>query len=589
MKKRIYWLGRRYSSELATICLILALPSCTGGLLGENNADSRENERNGAVEANDPTNQPGESGATKNSKEPRGPGGVACDSTEGIESMRTGQTPMRRLTRTEYNNSVRFLLNDTTNPALKFPVDDSGPILLSNVASSVDGLFAEKYRRAAENLAAEAVKDLSQLLPCNFQSDYEKDACSVEFIGSFGRKAFRRPLSVDETAALKGLYDTVYADISESPSFKTRIQVIVSTMLQAPSFLYRTDAGNPNAGGEMYQLDAFEIATRLSFLLWASTPDDTLLDAADTGELSSENGIQAQIARMVKDPKFSDGLESFHMQWLGIYGLTTLEKDQSIFKDFSSTLREDMLTDLRSFLEDVIVKGDAKLNTLLTKPMAFVTPELALLYGVNYPGSSREPIKVNLPAAERAGLLTSAAFLATHATPTSGSPTQRGVAIRDRLLCGELPEPPADVPELPEFKEGQSTRERFAAHTVDPSCAGCHLLIDPIGFGLENFDGIGKYREEEAGLPIDSTGELFATDVDGKFTGGVELAKRLSNSDDVRECVTDIWLQFALGREVDDCTVSNVKNEFAAADYSVRDLLVAVASSDAFRFGKKSK
>jgi hypothetical protein len=514
-------------------------------------------------------------------------GSVVCTPGQATTATRTGALPLRRLTRTEYNNTVRDLLADTSDPAAKFSLDDTVGPLLNNVASAVNALMAEQYRDAAETLAARAVTNLTQLLPCNPATAGE-DACALQFIQTFARRAFRRPLAQVEVAVFQTLAANVYSDIGTKADFTTRIRVVLSAILQAPSFLYRPQMGVPLMDGSgSVQLDDYEVATRLSYFLWASTPDDALLAAADAKKLSSQQGVATEVNRLIADAKFARTVESFHTQWLGLDELRTLTKDAVVYPAFGEPLRQAMWADVTMFVDDVVVKGDGLLSTLFSAPVAFVTPASAPLYGVAYPGTGTEPLKVQLPAGERAGLLTQPGFLAVHANPNQGSPIKRGLAVRERLLCQGLPAPPPDVPAPPAPRPGATTRERFAAHTSVAACAGCHTLMDPIGFGLENYDGIGKYRTIEEGRPVDSSGELTgAGSASGKFNGVVELAGRLARSEELRSCVTSVWFRYALGRAADDCTLDSAKGEFSAANYDIRKLLMSVAKADAFRYGR---
>lgn len=508
---------------------------------------------------------------------------LACTDTQAVTMTRSGALQMRRLTRTEYDNTVRDLLGDGSRPAQAFALDDSVGPLLNNVASSVNALMAEQYRDAAEALAARA--DLNKLSPC-VPAVVGQEACAAQLIESFGRKAFRRPLTVAERSSLQALYADVHADLGEPTDFATGARVLIAALLQAPSFLYRPETGVATADNTL-RLHDYDLASRLSYFLWASMPDDILLAAAERKELSTPTGLLAQAQRMLSDPKFSEAVQSFHLQWLGLDELPSLTKDSAVYPEFNDALRDDMQADLRRFVDEVVVHGDAHLATLLSAPFAFVGPHSAALYGVAYPGKGGEPARVQLPAGQRAGLLTQPAFLAVHANPNQGSPIKRGIAIRERLLCQGLPAPPADVPAPPAPEPGATTRERFAGHTSVAGCASCHRLIDPIGFGFESYDGLGRYRSEENGRPIDSSGVVEGSlGADGPFIGAVELSQRLSESNAVRSCVASVWLRFALGRAADSCTQSRAEADFAASDYDLRKLILSVTQTDAFRYGR---
>lgn len=511
---------------------------------------------------------------------------LACQRADALEMSRTGALPLRRLTRTEYNNTVLDLFGDSSRPANAFALDDAVGPLLNNVASAVSALMAEQYRDAAEAIAARASAGVVNALSCDVTKVAEA-TCIARVIDTYGRRTFRRPVSADERAALVALAASVEAESDARATFTTRVRVLLAAMLQSGSFLYRTEVGVVVPGTSAAALDDYELATRLSYLLWASGPDDALLDAAAASKLSNAQGMQEQVARLLRDARFARAVESLHTQWLGLDELALLSKDENAYPDFNATLRDAMWSDVTNFVDEIVVRGDARLETLLTAPFAFVTPSNAALYGVRYTGKSGEPVKVELAPSQRAGLLTQPAFLAVHANPNQSSPIKRGVAIRERLLCQGLPAPPPDVPAPPAPRAGATTRERFATHTSVAACASCHTLIDPIGFGLEHYDGLGRYRSTENGLAIDSSGELTGSvDGAGRFDGAVELAERLAHSETVRSCVASVWLRFALGRAADACTLRSAQQDFAASDYDIRKLIVAITQTDAFRYGR---
>jgi hypothetical protein len=265
------------------------------------------------------------------------------------------------------------------------------------------------------------------------------------------------------------------------------------------------------------------------------------------------------------------------------------EKDAALFPDFSPGIKTAMRNETVDFADFVIRRGDGRLETLLSAPFTVASPELLGLYGAS--GAPAADGTVQLDPMQRAGLLTQGSFLAAHSHANQTSPVHRGLAVRRNLLCTDLPDPPMNVDNTPpEPDPTATTRTRFEQHRADPSCAGCHQLLDPIGVGFENYDAIGKYRTMENGLAVDATGELVsAGDASGTFNGAVEMARRLATSADVRDCVKKQWFRFSLGRfegDEDACTLQRLGEEFAASDYDVKTLLVSLVTSDAFRYRK---
>jgi hypothetical protein len=492
------------------------------------------------------------------------------------------------MTRFEYDNAVRDLLGDTTRPADSFVAEEEA-LGFNNQATAlgVTELLAEQYMDASEAIALRAAKDWKRLLPCDPQKIGE-DACAGQFVLAFGQKAFRRPLAAAESARL----DQLYAWGKEQYDFSTGLQLVIQAVLQSPRFLYRVEMGMPDpvkAQGDVTALDSWEVATRLSFLLWSSIPDDALFAAAAQGALGDAAAIEKQARRMLDDPRAREAVANFHAQWLGLERITTLTKDASVYPAYSPALRPLWEKETLSFLDHVVfddVKGDVK--TMLTAPYSMMNAELAAFYGVTGPtGAAFE--QVSLDPTQRAGLLTQASLLAVNAKPNQSSPIHRGKFVRERLLCQPLQPPPNNLDiQPPPVDPKATTRDKFAQHSSDPACAGCHTLMDPIGFGFEHYDGIGQWRAQDHGLPVDATGALTATrDSDGAFDGAVALAARLAESAEVRECVATQWFRFGYGHgegKADACAMAQLQEAFRAADYNVKELLVALTRTDAFRY-----
>jgi hypothetical protein len=463
-------------------------------------------------------------------------------------------------------------------------VADTQVGLFDNTATTqtVPVLLAEQYLDGAAQLA-EGIKDINKLVGCD-PAGASGATCVRTFIEHFGRRAFRRPLSSDEATRLVALYNTTRT-ASDAP---TGVRGVVTAVLASPNFLFRPEFGSSAAStvADAKPLTAFELAARLASLIWASTPDDALLDAAANGSLATRAQVETQARRMLADPRARPALAEFYDQWFGLSRIKTTSKDATAYPEFNAALRDSMGEETRRFVADVLWNGDAHLTTMLTASYSFVNKPLASLYGVAGPSDATTYARVTLDPTQRSGVLTQASVLAAYARPDQSSPIKRGQWVRVRLLCQELPDPPANVPELPQIKAGVSNRERFAMHTSNPACSGCHNLIDGLGFGLEAYDGIGRFRTTDQGVAVNSSGEVTATvDIDGAYDGGPALAARLASSTQVRDCAPTQWLHYAMGRkqeEADACSLLQLKQAFASSGGDLRELMVALTQTDVF-------
>jgi hypothetical protein len=505
------------------------------------------------------------------------PAGLEC------ETDRTGHSPLRRLTSAQYDNTIGDLLGIETDVTSGFAPDEKIGAFYSNGVAPITDLGVEKYMDAAEGLATEAVADLSTIMACDPAADGASE-CADTFIDDFGRRAFRRPLTAAEHAQMRSIYDSGAAD-----GFANGIRLTLVGFLQSPYFLYHVELGDPATDDGTYRaLTGYEVASRLSYFMWGTTPDPELLDAAEAGVLDTATGVRAQAQRLLDDPRSRDGIASFHEQWLGIDKVSDLEKDATLFPGFDDSLKEAMLAEAGDFADHVIREGDGTLTTLLTAPYSVIDAQLATLYGVTLPAGHVPGDVVQLDASERAGLITQAGLLAVNAHVNQSSPVHRGVLIRQNFLCQTLPPPPEDVDNVPPDPDpNATTRERMAEHTANPSCAGCHVLIDGIGFGFENYDAIGSFRTMEGALSVDASGEVIGTeDIDGEFDGAVQLAQKLADSSEVEACVAQQWFNFALGRvqsDNDTCSTDLLLTGFVESGGNVRELMLSLAETDAFR------
>ena len=498
-------------------------------------------------------------------------------------------TPLRRLTRFEYANTVKNLLGVDPSPANDLPADEETDGFDNNAGVlTVSSLHAEKYVLVSEALAKAAVANVASLTGCDTTSKGE-DACAADFAKRFGRRAFRRPT----TSADEQMLMAAYASGKDGGSYAEGIEVMIRAALQSPHFLYRLELTTPaDANAKLVPLSPYELATRLSFLIWAAGPDDALLDAAGRGDLATKAGAAAQARAMLADPRARVAISNFFNEWIGTSRLDITTKSSAQFPMFSDAVRDGMKQETSALVQYVLWTGDHRLATLLTTPLAFVTPALAAIYGVSAPkATATAPQMVTLPdSQQRAGILTQASFLAVQAHPDQTSPVLRGKFVRGKLLCQPPSPPPADVNiSVPDVSSAKTARDRFSAHlTAGASCNGCHQLMDPIGLAFEKFDSIGSYRETENGVAIDVSGQVIApTDpgLSGAFTGVRELATKLAASEEVSDCMSTQWFRYASGRteEVPDgCSLTTMQDALAASGGDLVEMFVAMTQTDAF-------
>ena len=580
-----------HARRAGVLCFALAAASigCTGKLsgparpegIGPGGAGPDGVGPGGAGPNGDGSEVPGTDGPGGTDGAPSGQtaSSLRCDTAAPVDP---GPSPLRLLTREQYLNTLRDLVGNAAelSGTLSSVAEPSEFGLLQADVSLVE---LEDFQRAADTVAAKAVADktlLASLAPC---TGSDKRACARSFVQRTGSRAYRAPVTdaADIERHLK-LYD-----LGAKTSHEHGIELLLRGMLQSPRFLYRVELGSDDKlADSAVRLSDYETAARLSYVFWKTLPDAALTEAAAAGKLRTPDELSAQLTRMLADPKGKSALSQFLATFMHLSKLPTLVKDPTLYPEWqNAAFRTALSEQARRFFDQVLGQEKGALSALLTSTSVPINQQLASFYGVS---AGAEFTSVRRDDGHTAGLLSLPAFLAIQAKPNESSPIHRGKFVRESLLCEQLPAPPPNIPKPPEVQAGVSTRERMRQHEEDPACAGCHKLLDPVGFGFESFDGIGRFRAYDGGRAVDASGMLVGTrDADGEFDGVVELGARLAESAQVEECMTRQWFRFALGRfeqPLDDCTLTRAVDSFRAEGASLHALPRAIVTSDAFRY-----
>lgn len=495
-----------------------------------------------------------------------------------------GASPLRRLTNDEYDSTVADLLGDTTAPATGFPGPTTTAAGYDTYASGlgVSSTHAEDYLYAAEALASHAVANLSGLLGCDPASKGEQ-ACTQSFVTSFGLRAFRRPLTSAEVARFVGLE----AAARGTHSYADSIRLVLEAFLLSPAFLYRIEVGQPGASGSLVGLTSWEMASRLSYLLIGSMPDAELLRAAGNDELTNPANVEAQARRLLADPRARGAFDRFVDQWLELRNIASMQKEASLFAGYDPTFAPLMKEEVNRVVDSVVWDTGGDARKLFSADYTFVNGPLAAYYGIpNVTGDTFT--RVALDTTQRKGVLTLPGVMAAHAKATQTLPARRGKFVMLKIFCLAVGDPPPNATAVAPQRTPQMTaREYFTLVAQQSACGGCHKVLDGIGFGLENYDAVGQWRTTDVGNPIDPTGQLMGSDVDGTYAGGVGLADLVSKSPEVTSCMAKQFFRFASGRpetDADAHSLAQLGAAFAAHGFDLRELIVAFTRTDAFQY-----
>ena len=411
----------------------------------------------------------------------------------------------------------------------------------------------------------------------------ERRQCAQDFIAYAAPLAFRRPLKDGEADRLLGLYD---AGLEEGGSFHDAWRMVNEAIFRSPYFLYLVLLGSPTETDGVHELNAWELASRLSYSLCEAPPDAELRAAAADDSLLQDDVLRAQATRLLRGPCGRTATLRFYEQWLWLDQLEGLARDPDIYPSFDAqSTPQAMARETSTYLEQVTFEENANVEELYTASYSYLDSESAPLYGLS--SSESEPTRTPLPP-ERSGLLTQPAILSVTAKFDQTSPVRRGIFVLDQLLCDRPPSPPGTVDITPpEWDPTKTTRERWAAHSSVPGCAECHTQLDPVGFAFENFDAIGQHRSEENGLPIDSLGGLPALGYDdGSLQGGAAISTAVGESREAAVCLSRQAFRWVYGR-LEDEELHQQSIETAAdamvGDGAILEGIIALVTSPSFK------
>jgi len=518
----------------------------------------------------------------------------ACGSSDGGSAPDPGPVPdvapaqpvLPRLTISQYQNAVADVLgSDVVVPTNLEPDRPSDGLLAIGAArTTISARGVEQYESAAYAIASQVVaSDMrGRLGDCTPSATADRD-CAEQLLAPVGRRLWRRPLTGDEIAVLLDIFDQSATALGD---FYAGLEFAMAALLQSPNFLFRVEVGEPDPGDpSRLRYTNYEMASRLSFLLWNTTPDDELLDAAERGELTTDEGLRANVGRLLQSDRARVGVRQLFSDMYGLYELDSLSKDPTLFThmgpDVGPAAREETLR----VVEDLVFDQQGDFRDLFTTRKTFVNRKLASIYSVRAPTREGFGELVWDRDEPRAGILTHLSMLALHSHPVASSATLRGAFVRTQLMCDTIPPPPVDVnTALPEpTTDAPTLRERVQIHLTDPSCRGCHSLMDPIGLALENYDALGQYRTTENGALIDPSG-----DIDGaEFADALELGEVLAADPKIGRCMVRTLYRFANSRPetLDERDLLTFfETYFEARGYRILDLMEELAMSPGFRF-----
>jgi hypothetical protein len=448
------------------------------------------------------------------------------------------------------------------------------------VDTQLDDLAVERRANAAAAIAQQAAASLASWSPC-MPPTVAAATCEQQLIDKIGPLAFRHPVTAVERMQLQKLFD---AGVAEK-DFPTGVEWFLTGVLQSPDFLYQFSkliAGE--MAGQFRLLPGIELASRLSYFIWDSSPDDQLYAAAAAGQLDDPAKLQPQVDRMLQDARFQRGLTSFYTSWLQLDGLDEVARDDM---GFTTDVVNGLRTSVLMSATELYATAAPNVSSLFSGQTYYMNDVLRTFYGL--PGSGTTFTATNVPGEDRRGILTHPGLMALWGRPAETNPIARGLFVRESLMCQQIPPPPDNVviPPLPPVMQGLSTRDRLEQHVTVAFCAACHNQFDPPGYAFENFDQVGRHRTMDSGKAVDSSGTIIdGGDLEGPFAKGDDFLQKIGTSNDVKGCFAQQYFQFAVTRpatDLDSCSLDALKKTFVPSG-DLKQLVTIIAGSDSFRY-----
>ncbi len=510
------------------------------------------------------------------------PPGMMQPPTELPSDATVGVSGLRRLTRVELDATISDLLGDTTAAAQQLlPPDSNDPFDNDYRTQLPSAALIESVEQLALDTATRTLADpvkRARIVPCT-PTGANDTGCLNAVISALGRRFLRRPLTDAEVAN----YATLQSFAIEANSFELGVKLVIRALVQEPEFLYRVEVGTAVGNEGVWRLGPYEMASRLSFFLWGTTPPDWLLDSAQNGELAGKEGVRAAAAKLLADPKAKQRIERFHALWLGYYRLP-----------HAIELTRALQAESAALVDKVVFEDKADYFELFRSNQTYLSPTLATHYGIAFTGTASAWTPYG--AVKRKGLLSHGSVLSAGAKFADTSPTQRGIFVRSRLLCTEVPAPPANanVDAPPTSPTSNCKVDRYAAHASTGNCKTCHASLDPIGFGIENFNRAGQFRTTDDGEPtctIEGKGKITGLPAgDVAFEGVTGLSELLMDSGRFEQCIVKQVFRFASGRReapADLALIDNLTSGFQKKNRQFSELLLDYVSDDTFAFRRE--
>lgn len=488
----------------------------------------------------------------------------------------------RRLTETQYRNTIADVFGDEIKVEGRFEPElrEEGLQAVGNAHLSITTSGMEQYYGMARSISSQIVNadDVADRLGCKLDASKARArSCASDFLSDTGFRLYRRPMTKAELSAAMEIWDAA----ADQDGVKKAFELSLSSLLLSPEFLFRSEIAEKTEDGD-FRMDAYSKAERLAFYLWDSAPDEELLSLAKSGEIHDQAKIDAQVARMMDDPRFEAGVRAFFVDFLHFETFDTVTKDPLTYPKFSQAVADSAREETLRFMHQLLIEDEGDYRDIFTSRKTVINRPLAAVYNVPY-ASKADWATFEFPESSgRSGVLTQVTYTSLFSHPGSSSPTLRGKYLAEIFQCTKIPDPPADVDfsKVQALAEG-TVRERLDAHRTDPTCASCHVLMDPAGLALEQFDGIGQFRKTENGEPIDVSAEIFGS----HYEGAQGIGQYLHDNPQTSACFVQKAYNYGTGRPFDyrDASVlSAYEQEFADAGYQMMPLLRTILTDPKF-------